>query len=239
MQSTAVCAKIRCESAKADQPEGRAVQRIMLDGAGQDWKAIEAAVKAGRRFRDLRVRMAMGYADGPESAWPAEAWAELAAAGAQLVRVTVTGQAVGAEVGDCERGDLDPAGAAAWAQRELNAGHRFPVIYTDRSAKPAVIGEATSQGLKLGHDYGLLVATLDGSFLDLNGHDLRAFPGVVGVQYLPASRSGGPFDVTLVTDDTWLPEAPRPWTAAAAADLRAAIGGAQLALAALEEHTAG
>jgi hypothetical protein len=215
------------------------MHRIALDGAGQDWQAIAAAVKAGRKFRNMRIRMAMGYDDGPVSQWPAEAWPALKALGVQLVRITVTGLALDADVGDCERGDMDPAQLAIWMQHKLNAGHRFPVGYSDRSNKPAVIHEATGQGLKLGHDYGLIVATLDGSFLDLNGSDLRAQPGVVAIQYLPASRAGGPFDVSLVTDETWLPEPAQPWTVAAAAGLKTAITNAQDVLAVLEAHPAG
>jgi hypothetical protein len=83
------------------------------------------------------------------------------------------------------------------------------VIYTDRAQKRAVISECAGAGLKLGTNYGLLVATLDGSLLDLDGSKLRDQPGVVGIQYLPASRTGYPIDITLVTDDAWLP-APAP-----------------------------
>lgn len=195
--------------------------RVAIDTIGANSGAALAAAAAGRRYWGIPVTMVMPYVDGPVSAWPPEAIAAAAAAGLQVVRITVTGQlgthGARVKIADEEPGDLTPATAAAWAQASIQAGARFPVIYCDRSGKPEVIGACHALGLSAGRDYGLGVATLDGSFLDLDGTDLRKQAGVIGVQALPASRTGGPWDAWQITDDNWLPpHSVPPWLATAA-----------------------
>jgi hypothetical protein len=210
--------------------------RIMLDSV--NWKAILAAVKAGKTFRGLPVSLVAGYLDGPVSQWPAEAWAQLEQAGLPgraLVSITVTGkgaEAGRARVADSEPGDMNPASAAMWASGEHAAG-RWPVIYCSRSDKPHVIAQCTGRGLHVSKDYGLWIATLDGTFTDLGGTDLRAQPGVVAVQYLGAKAAGGEYDVSLVVSSAWRaakpPPAPAPvpdpsaWRAKALADAQALV----------------
>jgi hypothetical protein len=190
--------------------------RIMLDSV--NWQAILAAVKAGKTFRGLPISLVAGYLDGPVSQWPAVAWGALQQAGIplrSLVGITVTGkggQAGRARVADSEPGDMNPASAAAWASGERAAG-RWPVIYCSRSDKPHVIAACKARGLLPSHDYGLWIATLDGSFADLDGSDLRDQRGVVAVQYLGAAAAGGEYDVSLVVSSAWRaakPSAPAP-----------------------------
>ena len=187
--------------------------RIMLDSV--NWRAILAAVKAGKTFRGLPVSLVAGYLDGPVSQWPPEAWAQLEQAGVpsrSLVSITVTGRssdAGRARVADSEPGDMDPNAVAGWAFAEHAAG-RWPVIYCSRSDKPHVISQCTARQLHLSRDYGLWIATLDGSFTDLDGSDLRTQPGVVAVQYLGAKAAGGDYDVSLVVSSAWRAARPAP-----------------------------
>lgn len=198
--------------------------RIMLDSTNP--AAVLAAVKAKMTFRGLPISLVAGYVDG-KFAWPASAWQELAAAGIaahQQVGITVfgTGAAAGrAGAGDSEPGDMSPAQVAAWAKREHDA-KEWPVPYCDRAHKPSVVSECRAVGLHLSDaldsNYGLWVATLDGSFHDLDGSDLRTQPGMVAIQYAQANSpihvAGQPpdLDVSLVVRPSWraVPKPPPP-----------------------------
>lgn len=179
-----------------------APKRIMLDGV--DSAAVIGALKARRTYLGIQATIGAGYGDGPNSAWPAAAWPAVTAATAPQppVVITVTGQP-GRNVADVETGDLTVPQGLAWVRSEHAAGRR-PVLYVNRGNKPAVLA-----GWPAGVPIGLWVATLDGTFLDLDGRtDLRQEPGVVAVQYLGAAQSGGPWDVSLAVDPTWLPPKP-------------------------------
>jgi hypothetical protein len=91
---------------------------------------------------------------------------------------------------------------AHWAHTEHQAGH-WPLVYCDRADKPRVIAECTQLGLALHHDYQLWVATLDGTFADHDGSDLRQQKGVALIQFLGAAAAGIDADVSLVTDAGW------------------------------------
>jgi hypothetical protein len=197
--------------------------RIMLDGIGTDAAAVTAAIRAGREFMGIRATMGAGYGDGSVSAWTSAEWVALTDVG-QPVTVTVTGEA-DRNVADVENGDLTPVSGSHWAASEILA-KRWPVLYVNRSNKAAVIAACKIQHNMMPGSYGLWVATLDGTFTDMDGTDLRAQPGVVAVQYLPAGvslngvNSKGEFDVSLVVDATWLPvKPPQP-------SLRALLGSA-------------
>jgi hypothetical protein len=82
-----------------------------------DWQAIPADAP-----------IVAGYDDGTYM-WPPQAWARFVTA--IKIRITVTGK-TGDQICDCERGDLTPTGAAAWAHGEHTAG-RIPTIYSNRS----------------------------------------------------------------------------------------------------------
>jgi hypothetical protein len=195
--------------------------RIMLDGIGSDAAPIVAAIKAGRAWGGVKASMGAGYGDGSVSAWTSAEWVALTAV-AQPVTITVTGEA-GRNVADVETGDLTPAQGCIWAGLEHKAGRR-PVVYCNRSNKGAVLAL-----WPVGVPIGLWVATLDGTFMDLDGRtDLRREPGVVAVQYLGSAQSGGPFDVSLVVDAGWLPvKVPPPvvptWQATALKDAQALV----------------
>ena len=201
--------------------------RVMLDGIGSDAAAVTAAIKAGREWGGSKATMGAGYGDGSVSAWSSAEWVALTAVG-QPVTVTVLGEP-GRNVADVENGDLIPASGAAWARTEHLAG-RYPVLYCNRSNKAAVITTCKAAGLTLAGHYGLWVATLDGTFTDLDGSDLRTQAGVVAVQYL----SAGDMDVSLVVDAGWLTVAPKPPVAASWA--AAALKDAQAVVAALAAH---
>jgi hypothetical protein len=185
--------------------------RIMLDSTS--WEAVHAAVKQGQVFRGLKVSLAAGYLDG-RYAWPAAAWAELEAAGIsahEQVGITVFGsggQAMKARAGDSEPGDMTPAKVAGWAKAEHDAGH-WPVPYCDRAWKPQIIAECRKLGLEVSKDYGLWVATLDGTLTDTDGRPLRDQPGVVAIQYeqarSPIHQAGQQpdLDVSLVVSTAW------------------------------------
>jgi hypothetical protein len=197
--------------------------RIMLDGIGSDAAAVTAAIKAGREWGGIKATMGAGYGDGSVSAWSSAEWVALSAVG-QPVTVTVLGEP-GRNVADVENGDLTVAQGAAWAKAEMAAG-RYPVLYVNRSNKAAAIAACSANRLSRFVEYGLWVATLDGTFTDLDGSDLRTQAGVVAVQYL----SAGDMDVSLVVDAGWLPvAAPKPpvvattWQAAALKQAQALV----------------
>jgi len=230
---TAMCedAAMSTQNAPANVTAAAAGHRIMLDSVS--WQAVLAAVRAGQKFRGLPVSLAAGYLDGHVSQWPEQAWKELQLAGITgraLVGITVTGQggeAARARVGDSEPGDMSPAGAAAWALAQRNAGH-WPVVYCDRSDKPHVIAECFQRGLHLATDFGLWVATLDGTFTDLDGSDLRTQRGVVAIQveqaFSPVHVAGQPpdLDVSLVVSAAWRAAAKPPPAGPTKAELVAA-----------------
>lgn len=182
----------------------------MLDSV--NWEAIAAAIRERRTWRNLTIKAAAGYIDGPRSQWPDEAWGALDALGVLVARISVTG-IPGATYYDCETGDLTPANVAEVLHAEHEAG-RFAGAYVNRSNKPTVVNICGHDyGLRLGRDYGLIVATLDNSFTDLDGTDLRHEPGVLAVQYLGAQAAGVDADVNLLIADWpapgWLQEAYR------------------------------
>jgi hypothetical protein len=181
------------------------VSGIMLDSTNAN--AVGRAVAERREYRGMRIRAAALYLDGATAA-PAAAFPAIRREGVAVVGITVTG-VTGAHIariaGDDEPGDLTPETAAQWAATESHDGE-WPVIYVDRSNKVATITAALAQGISPGADYGLWVGTLDGTFTDLNGADLRQEPGVVGVQVFDAKSLGIDADATVLTalGDHWL-----------------------------------
>lgn len=194
----------------------------MLDSV--DPAAVITAIKDGKTWRNMQIRAGAGYLDGAQSVWPPQAFKDLAATGAEVVTITVLG-APGAHVADCEKGDLGPAGAARWAAGEHRAG-RTGTVYCNRSNKPAIINIAGgTYGLRLGTDYHLGVATLDGTFADVDGTDLRHQPGVVYIQYLGAAAAGIDADASVLVGD-WPAATPAARALTAARELDAVLHGA-------------
>jgi len=178
----------------------------MLDSTNPD--AIMAAVRENRQWRGMVIRAAALYIDGK---WPAPA-AVLTALRTRVgvLEITVAGtMGSGAAkikaAGDVEPGDLDPASGAQWAMDEKQAGG-WPVLYSNRSEKPEVLGECKALGMAPGPDFGLWTATLDGTFTDLDGTDLRLQPGMVAVQYADAAMTGIDADASVLTaaGEKWL-----------------------------------
>jgi len=186
---------------------------LMLDSVNA--KAIESAVADRSTFRGMPIVAAALYLDGKFAA-PAWVFPMLRRAGIKVIGITVTG-APGAhaarikKAADVEPGDLDPPSAAAWAEAERKAGE-YPALYSDRAEKPAVIHECLARGMEPGRDFGLWVATLDGTFEDLGGADLRHEPGVLAVQAYPASVLGIEADGSVITPRgrAWL-KLPQTW----------------------------
>lgn len=190
---------------------------IMLDSTNP--AAVIEAVKAHKTWRNMIVRAGAGYIDGPNSAWPSAAFTELRSTGVRVVEITVTG-ARGADMADIEKGDLGPAKGAAWAADEHSSG-RFPGLYCNRSNKPAVITECASRGLSAGTHYVLWVATLDGTFTDTGGADLRDEKGVTMVQAFDSQMTGIDADASVITEagNDWL-GIPPLWQETALAEAR-------------------
>lgn len=108
---------------------------------------------------------------------------------AKLVTITVTGQA-GANVIDCEPGDVGPNKAASWAAAEVKAG-RHPTIYCMASSWPTVKKAVVKQGIRGKVNYW--IADYDGK------PEVPA--GAVAKQYLGSpGNSPGHYDVSVVAD---------------------------------------
>jgi hypothetical protein len=179
--------------------------RIMIDGIAA--QTVITAVRDHVSLDGIGATMGAGYRDGPVSSpqWTSAAWQALTAVG-QPVVITVSSSPT-AHVADVENGDMTPEQGAAWAKLDHSPGG-LPVIYCNRSNKAAV--EAACQPLVRGVGYGLWVATLDETFTDLDGSDLRTQQGVVAIQAWNSQVLGFPADASLVVDDSWLPVAPPP-----------------------------
>jgi hypothetical protein len=183
------------------------VTGIMTDSTNP--QAVISAAKVGTIWRNMKQVAGAGYVDGANSAWPSSAFGALAGMKLKPVTITVTG--INAMVGDVETGDLDPETGAVWAGEQARAGG-MPCLYVERSNKAPTVANCVAEGLVLGKTLFLWVATLDGSFVDTDGTDLRGKPGVVAVQYAQATSpvhvSGQPpdLDVSVVTalGDQWL-----------------------------------
>jgi hypothetical protein len=65
---------------------------------------------------------------------------------ARVVRITVTGATLDAEVGDIELGDMTPHSGAAWAARKIAAG-QHPTLYCNASTWPTVKAEVRKAGI--------------------------------------------------------------------------------------------
>jgi hypothetical protein len=64
----------------------------------------------------------------------------------KIVRITVTGGTLDAEVGDIEAGDMHPQSGAAWAARKIAAGHHA-TLYCSESVWPSVKAEVQKAGI--------------------------------------------------------------------------------------------
>lgn len=114
---------------------------------------------------------------------------------AWIVVITVKGLP-GCLVCDCERGDLTPAQAAAWAYQEIRSGNR-PTIYCSWAYRLAVNAELALYGLELG-------VTVDWWCADYVGHAI-----LVSFSVSTQWEDAGPYDVST-TNGTWPQAGPVP-----------------------------
>jgi hypothetical protein len=190
---------------------------LLIDSTNPN--AIIEAVRAKFKLRDMAIRGAALYADGEWPAPPA-AFSMLHRLGIKTADITVTGNpAIKAAkiASDVEPGNLTPGAAAKWAEEERHAGE-WPVLYVNRENKAETISACLALSLTPAKDFGLWVATLDSTFTDTGGADLRHEPGVVAVQAYGAKSIGIDADASVLTalGDNWL-GLPPTWQAEALA----------------------
>jgi hypothetical protein len=108
---------------------------------------------------------------------------------ALIVKCTVTGGTLDAQVGDIESGDMTPQSGAGWAHRKVAAG-QHPTLYMNESTWPAVKAAVHAVGLDGKVSY--LVAHYD---------DRPVIPaGAIGKQYIDHGPHGEHYDVSIVAD---------------------------------------
>lgn len=95
---------------------------------------------------------------------------------------------------DIETGDATPIQAPAWVRLRLNAGRKVVSLYMNASTWPEV--KAQIDGAGLGRFVVYRVAWYKGFPFTL--------PGTWGVQYADPNTSGGHYDLSLITDISWL-----------------------------------
>lgn len=116
-------------------------------------------------------------------------------------RIDTTGQDPhGCDTRDWETGDKSGS-LEQWVIDHNTPGRQKAVVYCNRSTIPEVRTLTGSQ--RLGVDYWLWVATLDGTLYEQ--------PGTVACQFKGAAMTGGHWDASMVfTGSFWLPVPPRP-----------------------------
>lgn len=149
-----------------------------------------------------KMLMVAGYANG-RFAWSVEDWARFP--GIPHIHIDVNGShAADAGVLDVETGDATPVGAIAWVAARHNVGDSRPIVYCNRATRDAVVKNLSTHGFTLGHDYGLWIATLDGTQV------LPVMTGVVAVQHAGENLTGGHYDESIVYDNSWRAPARKP-----------------------------
>lgn len=143
-----------------------------------------------------------GYGNG-RYAWSKEDWARFPHA--QHARIDVNGSdADGCSILDVETGDATPAQAPGWIRRRHALHGGRATVYCNRATMPAVVQHCKADGLVLGADWVLWVATGDGT------KTLPDMHGVVAVQDRWQNLTGGHWDESIVYDDHWHAPAPKP-----------------------------
>jgi hypothetical protein len=149
------------------------------------------------------TQLAMGYVNG-RYAWSVQDWARFPDAG--HVTIDVNGHAPTADVLDVESGDASVSQAPSWAKLHNRASSFPAVIYCSRDILTPLFNAMDANGLRIGHDFKIWIATLDGT------RTVADMTGVVAVQYAGELGTGGHYDESIVYDDTWKPvnSAPTP-----------------------------
>lgn len=119
-----------------------------------------------------------------------------------VVWIDVNGSDIGADVLDVETGDATPAGAVIWTRAKLALKPAYPpVIYCNRATLTPLFNAMAAAGLRVGHDFRLWIATLDG-----RTKGVPDMTGVTAVQWL--NKPG--YDESVVYDDAWKAVPPPP-----------------------------
>jgi hypothetical protein len=129
------------------------------------------------------VAMVAGYVDGAY-AWSAADWARHL--NATLVRITVTGATLNADVADVENGDLTPDQGGAWVKQMLSAG-KIPTLYFSASQNAAIDAAVAAHGVGPNDGWLKWVANWTGS------PPAQRFG--IADQYANPATSGGHYDL--------------------------------------------
>lgn len=99
---------------------------------------IRDTVSPARLAIDTSYMGVLAYRDG-EYRWPGDQVRRFRDASKLIFPITVTGAEPHiAQIADCEKGDLSPAGAADWAH-ERNQLHHDATVYTDLDGVPDLV----------------------------------------------------------------------------------------------------
>lgn len=144
------------------------------------------------------AELVLGYVDGQ---WPNFGAAVLRFGPAKVISVTTKGTSV-ARVVDCEEGNGDPAGAAAWCKDPAYRvpGYPRPTVYYPLDLADAIVAALDA--------VGMTAAQVDWYPAHWTGV-AHLEPGSVATQYADPPGSGGDFDLSL-TNGIWPGLAPPP-----------------------------
>lgn len=149
----------------------------------------------------LSVAIAAFYGTGTYAVTPAEVEARFPRAKYGWNSIDTTGQNPGLSTRDWETGDKSGSLEQWVIDHNLRAGNKSAVVYCNRSTIPEVRQLTGSQ--RLGTDYWLWVATLDGTLYNQ--------PGTVACQFKGQGLTGGHWDESLAfSGSLWAPVAPKP-----------------------------
>lgn len=209
--------------------------RIVLDTITEQLTDATAAIDC----------LKFGTLNGP-GAWTTDQLTQARDAGQLLAVIDVLGDAPEhASIVDWTSMSPKDPGRLAWWVEQRNALHRDAVVMCVRDAMPNVLGIVGNQEY-----FRLLVTDLSTSGeppLADPQYGLPPFALLLGCQYVVPPKSGGPYNLSILFDDTWHADqagqgaaAALHATAAAAAPVLSPVEaqGADLAAAASPKHAA-
>ena len=145
------------------------------------------------------LSLAMGYVNGGY-AWSTADWRRFSSAGIALERIDVLGNVPGqAGILDVELHDATPGQSPGWVNEHhrLCGANAYAVIYCNRCTLSPVFNAMNAAGLKVGKDFHLWIATLDGT------KSVPDMTGVVAVQAYGSAQTGHDYDESIIYDDNW------------------------------------
>lgn len=149
------------------------------------------------------TQVAIGYGNGLY-AWHPDDWARFATLPHCVL--DVNGSDPSADGLDIETGDATVAQAPVWTRQHNAIDHAYPaILYCSRSKLTPLFNALTADGLEVGRDFRLFIATLDGT------RTVPDMTGVWGIQFAGAAQTGGHWDESVIYDDRWkAPATPPP-----------------------------